>query len=328
MKIKGTLIRPKGSGLDNWKPSSVPLFGFIAPEIGRLSKLVNLTLTSTNLTRKLPIQIPNLSSLKFLNLSSNVLSGEIPKVVTGGLPEIEVFNLCNNFSSTLPLEIIKLKQLKHLHLGGNFLTREIPSVYSEIQCLVYLGLNASSIGSTVNGSTSINRKDPIVFGNADVPVASVEPKIILTQASCASASSEDEVKVKEGPNRYSACRKCVGINEIQLTPITENAQMTLDNMEVEENRVMEDQRDVDVSTAHNVEGVLPIGVNQFVPIHIVTSSPGGSVVIGEFGRVEVEFDDVSAVDTFLSDKGVRILLWRNDNKEELVVGEKRSVNYS
>ncbi|KAJ4971048.1 hypothetical protein NE237_004147 [Protea cynaroides] len=85
------------------------------------------------------------------------------------------------------------------------------------------------------------------------------------------------------------------------TPITENARMTPDNME--ENRVMEDQRDVDVSTAQNVEGVLPAGVNQSVPIRTVTSSPGGSAMIGELGQVEVEFDDVSAVDTFLSDNG-------------------------
>ncbi|KAJ4971478.1 hypothetical protein NE237_004577 [Protea cynaroides] len=74
-------------------------------------------------------------------------------------------------------------------------------------------LAASSIGSIVNGSTSSNGKDPVVSGNVDVPVAPVEPKIILTQASCASASSEGEVKVKvkEGPNRCSACRKRVGL---------------------------------------------------------------------------------------------------------------------
>ncbi|XP_042496403.1 zinc finger A20 and AN1 domain-containing stress-associated protein 8-like [Macadamia integrifolia] len=91
-------------------------------------------------------------------------------------------------------------------------------------------LAASSIGSIVNGSTTSNGKDPVVTGNVDVhgstssngkepvvagnvdlPVASVEPKNISTQVSCASVSSEGEVKAKEGPNRCSTCRKRVGL---------------------------------------------------------------------------------------------------------------------
>ncbi|XP_043692040.1 zinc finger A20 and AN1 domain-containing stress-associated protein 8-like [Telopea speciosissima] len=72
-------------------------------------------------------------------------------------------------------------------------------------------LAASSIGNIVNGSTSSNGKEPVVAGNVDVPVASVEPKIISTQVSCASASSEGEVKAKESPNRCSTCRKRVGL---------------------------------------------------------------------------------------------------------------------
>ncbi|KAF8396121.1 hypothetical protein HHK36_017733 [Tetracentron sinense] len=70
---------------------------------------------------------------------------------------------------------------------------------------------ASSFGSIVNGSSS-SGKEPVVFGTVDVQVGSVEPKIITTQASCASASSEcDEVKVKECPSRCNTCRKRVGL---------------------------------------------------------------------------------------------------------------------
>ncbi|XP_042507548.1 receptor protein kinase CLAVATA1-like [Macadamia integrifolia] len=181
MKLKAALIGPKGSGLDDWKLSSTPnsycnfsgvscdndarvialnvsfvsLFGFIAPEIGMLSSLVNLTLTSTNLTGKLPIAIANLTSLKYLNVSNNVISGELPEEVAGGLPELEVFDVYNNnFSGTLPLQIIKLKQLKHLHLGGNFFTGEIPDIYSELQSLEYLGLNGNSHSGRIPASLS------------------------------------------------------------------------------------------------------------------------------------------------------------------------------
>ncbi|KAJ4978761.1 hypothetical protein NE237_009541 [Protea cynaroides] len=72
-------------------------------------------------------------------------------------------------------------------------------------------LAASSIGSIVNGSSSNNGQESIVAGTVDVPVASVEPKTISTQALCASASSESEVKAKEGPSRCSTCRKRVGL---------------------------------------------------------------------------------------------------------------------
>ncbi|KAJ4965232.1 hypothetical protein NE237_017081 [Protea cynaroides] len=181
MKLKAALIGPKGSGLDNWKPSStpsshcsfsgvtcnneaqvtalnvsfVPLFGFIPPEIGMLSTLVDLTLTSTNLTGKLPIEISNLTSLKLLNVSNNVLSGELPEEVAGGLPEVEVFDIYNNnFSGSLPLQIVKLKRLKHLHLGGNYFTGEIPAIYSQLQSLEYLGLNGNSLSGRIPASLS------------------------------------------------------------------------------------------------------------------------------------------------------------------------------
>ncbi|KAF8398433.1 hypothetical protein HHK36_017360 [Tetracentron sinense] len=75
-------------------------------------------------------------------------------------------------------------------------------------------LAASSIGSIVNGSSSINGKEPVVAVTVDVqvPVGPVETEIIVTQASCASALSEsDEAKVKEGPNRCNSCRKRVGL---------------------------------------------------------------------------------------------------------------------
>ncbi|KAL5986718.1 Zinc finger A20 and AN1 domain-containing stress-associated protein 8 [Asimina triloba] len=82
-------------------------------------------------------------------------------------------------------------------------------------------LAASSIGSIVNGSghssgssssSSSNGKDPVVVGNIDVAVGSVDKKSVSSQPSDVSAASESgETKAKEGPNRCNACRKRVGL---------------------------------------------------------------------------------------------------------------------
>ncbi len=73
-------------------------------------------------------------------------------------------------------------------------------------------LAASSIGSIVNGSSSGSGKEPIVAGTVDVQAGSVEVKVISTEASNDSSSSQIiESKVKEGPSRCATCRKRVGL---------------------------------------------------------------------------------------------------------------------
>uniref|UniRef100_G3MSX0 AN1-type domain-containing protein n=1 Tax=Amblyomma maculatum TaxID=34609 RepID=G3MSX0_AMBMU len=72
---------------------------------------------------------------------------------------------------------------------------------------------ASSFDCIVNGGNSSSGKEPIVNGNVDVVVPSVEPKTIITSdPSGASPSTEAaEVKPKEGPSRCNTCRKRVGL---------------------------------------------------------------------------------------------------------------------
>ncbi|XP_077220133.1 leucine-rich receptor-like protein kinase family protein [Tasmannia lanceolata] len=181
MKLKSFMLTPRGSGLDDWKISpsvtshcsfsgitcdgnshvisinitSVPVFGFIPPEIGLLSTLINLTLSCSNLTGKLPPEISNLTSLRFLNISNNNFFGEFPESVAGGLPELEILDAYNNnFTGKLPVEVVKLKKIQHLHFGGNYFSGEIPAVYSEIQSLKYLGLNGNALTGRIPASLS------------------------------------------------------------------------------------------------------------------------------------------------------------------------------
>ncbi|KAA8537504.1 hypothetical protein F0562_027112 [Nyssa sinensis] len=123
LKLKSSMIGPGGSGLEDWNHdsssssvhcsfsgvscdedarvislnvSSVPLFGALPPEIGFLNKLVNLTLVNDNLTGLLPIEMCNLTSIKFINLSANVFSGDLPGNLFVTMTELEVFDVYNN----------------------------------------------------------------------------------------------------------------------------------------------------------------------------------------------------------------------------------------
>uniref|UniRef100_A0A5B6ZGU6 non-specific serine/threonine protein kinase n=1 Tax=Davidia involucrata TaxID=16924 RepID=A0A5B6ZGU6_DAVIN len=182
LKLKSSMIGPTGSGLKNWEDddsssspsahcsfsgvscdedsrvisiniSSVPLFGTIPPEIGLLNKLVNLTLVNDNLTGPLPIQMSNLTSIKFINLSSNAFQGDFPGNMVVSMTELQVFDVYNNnLTGNLPTEFVKLKGLKNLLLGGNYFYGEIPEVYSEFQSLEILGLQGNSLTGKIPAS--------------------------------------------------------------------------------------------------------------------------------------------------------------------------------
>ena len=55
-----------------------PLSGTIPPELGSLSNLQYLWLSSNQLTGEIPAELGGLSNLRRLDLSGNELSGEIP----------------------------------------------------------------------------------------------------------------------------------------------------------------------------------------------------------------------------------------------------------
>lgn len=172
IKLKAAFTGPGGSGLHDWvAPNSsaasptahcsfsgvscdgdsrvvslcvafVPLFGYIPPEIGLLDRLVNLTLAADNLTGKIPLEMAKLTSLRFLNLSNNILlNGSFPGEILTGMTELEVLDIYNNnFTGSLPAEPAVLKKLRVLLLGGNYFSGEIPESFAEIEGLQYFGV--------------------------------------------------------------------------------------------------------------------------------------------------------------------------------------------
>ncbi|KAK9129462.1 hypothetical protein Sjap_009949 [Stephania japonica] len=130
------------------------LQGSVPPEIGLLDKLVNLTISSSNLTGRFPSEIANLTSLRLLNISHNSFSGEFPEIVFEKCLDIEILDIYDNsFKGELPRKVVNLKNnVKYLDLGGNFFSGEIPEFFSEMQSLEFLSLRGNGLSGTIPAS--------------------------------------------------------------------------------------------------------------------------------------------------------------------------------
>ncbi|GAA0155430.1 hypothetical protein LIER_13160 [Lithospermum erythrorhizon] len=71
---------------------------------------------------------------------------------------------------------------------------------------------ATSIENIVNGGSSSNTKEPVVFKAVEVQPAPVELKVVPAEATSESSTGQSwETKAKDGPSRCASCRKRVGL---------------------------------------------------------------------------------------------------------------------
>ncbi|WP_207391840.1 leucine-rich repeat domain-containing protein [Neochlamydia sp. AcF84] len=137
---------------------------FLPPEIGQLTKLDTLCLSSNQLTA-LPAEIGQLSQLTTLDLSCNQLTalpveiGQLTKLdtlclggnqltalpaETGQLAKLEMLNLCHNHLTSLPPEIGQLSELQTLILSYNQLTA-LPAEIGQLSQLKWLDLSCNRL---------------------------------------------------------------------------------------------------------------------------------------------------------------------------------------
>ncbi|RDY01622.1 putative inactive leucine-rich repeat receptor kinase XIAO, partial [Mucuna pruriens] len=96
--------------------------GFRNPELF----LKSIDLSSNNLTGEIPKEIGYLVGLVSLNLSRNNLSGEIPSEI-GNLSSLDSLDLSNNhFSGIIPYSLSQIDDLGKLNLSYNCLSGRIP----------------------------------------------------------------------------------------------------------------------------------------------------------------------------------------------------------
>ncbi|XP_043717364.1 probable LRR receptor-like serine/threonine-protein kinase At1g63430 [Telopea speciosissima] len=106
--------------------SSCCLRGFLAPELGSLSSLQELTLHNNSLLGTIPKEIGMLKNLKVLDLGMNQLTGPIP-LETGNLTSVMKINLqSNGLSGSVPPELGNLRNLVELRLDRNRLQGTVP----------------------------------------------------------------------------------------------------------------------------------------------------------------------------------------------------------
>ncbi|GMH62053.1 hypothetical protein TL16_g03398 [Triparma laevis f. inornata] len=165
----------------------------IPPELGRLSKLLILDLSSQSLSGQIPVEIGNLKELKTLHVEHNALTGEIPDALgecealedlgleknhlNGPLPK--ALGNCSklkmvrvheneNLDGKIPVEFGQCLNLEELSLNGNNLTGGIPKELGNCKKLHILNLqdnNERFIEETPDEVSSLPRMEKIHFNS-------------------------------------------------------------------------------------------------------------------------------------------------------------------
>ncbi|KAL5716367.1 non-specific serine/threonine protein kinase [Ranunculus cassubicifolius] len=125
------------------------------------------------------MEIGESKSLEHLDLSSNSLSGLIPKQL-GACAKLLSLNLSNNrFSGIIPSELANLGSLSELlDLSQNALTGEIPLSFGKLNLLENLNLSHNNLTGPIPGSL----KDMISLSQIDVSYNSLEGLVPDTKA--------------------------------------------------------------------------------------------------------------------------------------------------
>ncbi|XVE57860.1 hypothetical protein DITRI_Ditri04bG0124300 [Diplodiscus trichospermus] len=107
--------------------SGSSLKGFLAPELGQITYLQELTLRDNNLLGIIPKDLGMLKFLKVLDLGMNKLTGPLPPEL-GNLSSVMKINLqSNGLTGSLPAELGNLKYLQELRLDRNKLKGTVPA---------------------------------------------------------------------------------------------------------------------------------------------------------------------------------------------------------
>ena len=139
----------KLSKLEELSMSGNRLSGGIPSELGSLSNLEDLSLSRNRLSGAIPSELGRLSKLQYLYLSDNSLDGAIPSEL-GKLTALKSMSLSENeLSGAIPIELGNLSSLQYLYLNNNQLSGAIPSELGNLSALRYLHLTRNQLDGAI-----------------------------------------------------------------------------------------------------------------------------------------------------------------------------------
>ena len=101
------------------------------PSLGNLSRITFLGMHNNELSGRFPEAILRLSSLNFLDLAENNLTGSLPTDFFIRLPRLSIIFLCgNHFEGRFPQDLSPAKLLQFLSIDRNNFSGSLPSVVS------------------------------------------------------------------------------------------------------------------------------------------------------------------------------------------------------
>ncbi|GMP35855.1 hypothetical protein CsSME_00008154 [Camellia sinensis var. sinensis] len=123
--------------------------GSIPQQIGLLSSLNELSLSTNNLKGLIPSSIGNLGNLTVLYLFNNQLSGSIPQEIGMLRSLVDLALSRNNLTGSIPASIGNLDYLTTLYLHDNQLSESIPQEIEMLRSLVDLALSGNNLTGSI-----------------------------------------------------------------------------------------------------------------------------------------------------------------------------------
>ncbi|KAM7269758.1 hypothetical protein ACFE04_025255 [Oxalis oulophora] len=209
--------------------------GIYSSGILKLQNISRLDLSYNNFTGPLPLDVSQMSSLKFLILAYNQFSGNIPTEY-GNLPLLQALDLSyNKLNGSIPTSFGNLKSLLWLMLANNSLSGEIPHEMGNCSSLLWLNLannqlsggipsELANIGRNAMSTFESNREgNQLTAGSGEcvamkrwIP-ANYPPfsfvYTILTRKSCRSIWS----RLLNGYGLFPACTQDKAVETLQIT---------------------------------------------------------------------------------------------------------------
>ena len=119
------------------------------PRFSENNSLIDLDLSSTNLSGELPASLGNLKSLQTLDLSGCQFSGSIPSSISN-LKSLQVLYLTDcQFLGSIPASLENLTQITSLSLNDNHFSGKIPNVFDNLRNLISLYLSGNNFSGQI-----------------------------------------------------------------------------------------------------------------------------------------------------------------------------------